>query len=240
MAKYLCLIPARGGSVSVKDKNLQNMGGVPLLVWSIWHARCSKKETSPPFVSTNDAQIAKVAAEWGAVVVWRPDELCTPDATTDDCILHAIEDREEKGEHYDYVITLQPTSPLRLSGLLDRCVDQMELEKADSLVTAFKMYPFIWKQLASPVGTYIWGAYYNYVHRPMRQDLRPEDYRYFDNGNIYISSVEVIRETRSRLGGKVSVCPVSDLENMQLDTPQDLEIFQSIFSGPIVNLLDKE
>lgn len=237
MAKYLSLITARGGSKEVRSKNIRTVGGRPLLAWTIWHC-LSSQLSSDPFVSTNDEEIASIGEAYGAETIWRPDYLCEPGSTTESALIHAIDYLSAQGQHYDYVICLQPTSPIRFSGLLDRCIEQLEEDDADSLLAAWKMYNFLWRQLPSPVSTYIWSSSYNYVHRPMRQDLQPEDYRYFDCGNLYITHCDVLRETQSRLGGKITVYPVNDIENMQLDTEDDLEIFDAVLSGDIRKFLD--
>jgi len=212
------------------------LGGFPLIAWSIWHAKASKY-IPDIFVSTNDKKIASVAEQYGSKVIWRPDELCGPDSTSESAIMHAVENRRNDGKEYDFVIMLQPTSPIRFKGLLDRCIDLVQDEDTDSLTTGLKLYNFFWQKFPSPVNSYMWSSSYNYIHRPMRNDLSEQDFRYFDGGNVYITRIKTLFNTKSRLGGKVSVCPISGLENMQLDTPEDLKIFEAIFSGELRNLL---
>ncbi len=108
--KVLAIIPARGGSKGVPSKNIKDLGGKPLIAWTIEAAK-SVKEIDSVIVSSDSELIISVAKKHGAEVPFkRPEELATDGAKSIDVINHAMDFFEGK---YDIVVVLQPTSPLR-------------------------------------------------------------------------------------------------------------------------------
>lgn len=111
--KILALILARGGSKRVPGKNIRMLGSKPLLAWSIDAGKCVA-EVADTLVSTDDAAIADVAREGGALVPWlRPAELATDSASSLDAAIHALDWYEAERGKVDGVLLLQPTSPFR-------------------------------------------------------------------------------------------------------------------------------
>jgi len=112
MAKCIAIIPARGGSKRIPQKNIKDFFGKPLIAYSIEVALASKL-FEKVVVTTDDALIAEIAKAYGAEVPFvRPSELSDDFTGTDDVINHAIEYLEKQGEHYDYVCTIYATAPL--------------------------------------------------------------------------------------------------------------------------------
>ncbi len=111
--RILALIPARGGSKGIPGKNIRMMAGKPLIAYTIGAAlRC--EEIDRVVVSTDSREIADVAVQYGAEVpCLRPEKLSGDTAKTIDAVLHMLRFLEEKKEFYDYLVLLQPTSPLR-------------------------------------------------------------------------------------------------------------------------------
>lgn len=113
--KILYLIPARGGSKGLPKKNIKVLAGKPLIYYSI-NAALSLTTIENICVSTDSPEIKKVAEEFNIDVPFlRPDMLASDSATTEDVILHALDFYKRKGVSYDFVVLLQPTSPLRKS-----------------------------------------------------------------------------------------------------------------------------
>lgn len=111
--KNLALIPARSGSKGLKDKNIMNLNGKPLMVYTIEAAR-EAGVFDEIMVSTDSEVYAKIAMTHGAKVPFlRPSELATDDASTWDVARDVIRAYEELGKKFDTVAVLQPTSPLR-------------------------------------------------------------------------------------------------------------------------------
>jgi len=163
----LGVIPARGGSKGIKKKNIRPIAGKPLIAWTIEAARESKL-LDRIVVSTEDAEIAHVAREWGVEVIDRPAALATDTATT----LSALQDLLSKVEA-DTVVLLQCTSPVRIPGLIDHCIEKFLKSGADALATGYMCNLFEW-------GTY----------SARRQELKEF---FHDDGNVYVISAENIR-----------------------------------------------
>ena len=111
--KCLIVIPARGKSKGIPKKNLRIMNGYPLIYYSIQNALSLKEHYDVDVaVDTDDAEIAEVAGMYGAETIMRPKELSGDHVTLDPVIYHAVTEAErEKGIRYDFVMTMQPTSP---------------------------------------------------------------------------------------------------------------------------------
>ena len=131
MPLVLGITPARGQSKGVPRKNIKPIAGKPLLAWTIAAARQSRL-IDRYVVSTEDAEIADVAAQCGAEVILRPAELATDEASTLGVLEHAV-----KNIPCDAVVLLQATSPVRHSGLIDECIKKFMDESSDSLATGF-------------------------------------------------------------------------------------------------------
>lgn len=113
--KVLYLIPARGGSKGVPEKNLKSLGGKPLIIYAIDVAR-QLAEDADICVSTDDDEIIELVTSYGLPVPFkRPAQLATDAATSDDVIMHSLQYYESLNRKYDCVVLLQPTSPFRTS-----------------------------------------------------------------------------------------------------------------------------
>ncbi|MGL5255765.1 MAG: cytidylyltransferase domain-containing protein [Proteocatella sp.] len=127
----LAIIPARGGSKGLPRKNILELKGKPLIAWTI---EAAKKSTyiDTVVVSSEDNEIIEVALKWGAEIPFhRPQELAQDDTPSIDIILHAINILPQ----YDYILLLQPTSPLRTAEDIDSCIEYFFSMKATSCVS---------------------------------------------------------------------------------------------------------
>ncbi len=135
--KILGFIPARGGSKGLPGKNIRRLCGKPLIGWTIDQANNSKY-FDRVIVSTDDTLIAKVAKTHGGDVPFlRPDQFARDTSPTLDAVVHALDFLKDRGEQFDYIAILEPTSPLRSSKDLDAAIKQLidNKKKADSLVS---------------------------------------------------------------------------------------------------------
>lgn len=120
--RTLGVIPARGGSRGVPRKNLREVAGEPLIAYAIRAARESRLLTAF-LTTTDDEEIAEVAARLGSPVLRRPPELAGDDTPMVPVLLHALEHGEaEAGARYDVLVVLQPTSPIRTGEDVDRAI----------------------------------------------------------------------------------------------------------------------
>lgn len=137
--KILALIPARAGSKGIKDKNIIDLNGKPLIAYSIQEALKSRY-IDKVVVSTDGEEIAEVSKRYGAEVPFlRPEYLAADNSKTIDSMLHCIEELKGMGEHYDYVVLLQPTQPLRLAFHIDEAIEQIIKSEEDGLVSVSKV-----------------------------------------------------------------------------------------------------
>lgn len=134
----LYLIPARGGSKGVPDKNIRSLGGMPLIEHSIRTALLVAPDARDVVVSTDSEKIARASLAAGARVPFmRPAELATDTASSRDVILHALDtlSGENGGEGYDTVVLLQPTSPFRNPRDIEKALSLFTRETPDMVVS---------------------------------------------------------------------------------------------------------
>lgn len=213
----LGLIPARSGSQGVPDKNLRDLGGMPLVAHSILSARASQV-FAEVYVSTDDREIAEVAGRYGARVIPRPAELAQSDTPMPPVIRHAIDwVAERQAERPQRVFLMQPTSPFRspadirqAASLLDRgnCESAMGVFEADD--------PPQWSLQADERGL-LQAAYPRDQYLSRRQDLRPN---YFD-GAIYAAPVDAFLRDGSFLTARTGYFVIPRLRAIDIDTEMD-------------------
>ncbi|CAB4322792.1 MAG: acylneuraminate cytidylyltransferase family protein [Actinobacteria bacterium] len=218
----LCVIPVRGGSKGVPGKNLRDVAGQPLVTWSIAHALESRTPMRV-IVSTDDPSIAEVAAEAGAEVPFmRPTELATDEAPTEPTVRHAIEWVRSEGWEPDAVILLQATSPVRLPESIDRAIAQFIEDDADSLVGVVRSSPFLWWRGVPPT------AHYPVDARPRRQDMDPNSLPFRETGSLYVTRTRIYDTLNNRLGGRISLFEMDDLEGLDIDTELDITLADTL------------
>ncbi len=180
--KTIAIIPARGGSKRLPNKNRLLLGDYPLLVHSILYAQANSDIIDAVYVSTDDSAIKAIALAFGAQVIDRPALLSgdlEPTLTTLQHLLQSIHDEVEN------VIVLQPTNPLRPPNLLKDCFEKFQNEKVDSLFTVTQNHQ---KFGEIKSGTFV---PFNYGIGQRSQDLKP---LYFENGLLYITKAALILE----------------------------------------------
>jgi CMP-N,N'-diacetyllegionaminic acid synthase len=127
----VALIPARGGSKGIPNKNIITFCGLPLIAWSILQAQQAALDV---YVSTDNEDIARCARAFGALVLVRPAELASDDAQMADVVRDALT-RIDKSNLFDSVILLQPTSPLRLSTDIIKAIERYEKNRSKLLLS---------------------------------------------------------------------------------------------------------
>ncbi len=226
----LGLITARGGSKSIPRKNIRLLADKPLIAWTIAAALESNK-LSRVIVSTDDQEIAQVAQEWGAEVPFlRPEELAKDDSPHMDAIIHAVEWLIAH-ENYrpDYVMLLQPTSPLRSAEDIEAAIHLAIEKTAEGVISVCKTHhhPHLMTRTA-PDGTlvdFISGAPEPGTSSIRRQDLPPA---YFINGAIYLTQCKVLMEKRTLLPAHTFPYIMPQKRSLQIDDPWDLYLVDMI------------
>jgi len=129
-SKILGIIPARGGSKGLAGKNIRELCGKPLLVWTIRQALASQY-LDDLIVSTDSQEIAEIAKQNGVEVPFlRPAELARDDSPSADAVIHVLDRLYQSGKTYDYVALLEPTSPLRKRNDIDVAIEFSRPESA--------------------------------------------------------------------------------------------------------------
>ena len=210
----LVVIPARGGSKGIPRKNLRSLGGKPLIYYSIKTALASR--FSPDvYVSSDDDEILSIALQIGAKSLKR-DLSIAEDATTLDPVVYdaymRISQLEKK--QYDFIITLQPTSPLLESTSLDEAIMKMlENRDLDTIIAAHDDTHLTWKKEDDDYVP-------NYSKRLNRQFLIPI---YKETGGFLLSRSSVVTKT-NRIGKNVDLYLLEGGENIDIDTYEDWNI----------------
>ncbi len=133
--KVLAVIPARGGSKGIKNKNIYPLCGKPLIAYSIEAAKKSNY-IDEIVVSTDSEKIANIAKEYGASVPFlRPSELATDTSKSIDAIIYTIETLKKNGNIFDILVLLQPTSPLRITEDIDGALYTFAKKSFKSIVS---------------------------------------------------------------------------------------------------------
>ena len=220
-ATAVAIIPARGGSKGVPRKNLQAVGGVPLVQRAI-HAAQAAEGIELVVVSTDDVEIAAASEAAGARVVHRPAELSGDTASSESAILHALDELERDGVMPEIVAFLQATSPFIPSEALAAAVRDIRADRADSVFSAFETYGFLWRR--GDDGEAI-AINHDASHRPRRQDREPH---HLESGAFYVFRADGFRESRHRFFGRIRIAEVPEWTAIEIDDEQQLGIARAL------------
>ncbi len=227
--KILAIIPARGGSKGIVKKNIKKLNGKPLLAWTL--LECSKLDSNiDVIVSTDDRQIAKVSNEYNfEVTSLRPDYLSTDTAETISVLQYELLEHERRTKtHYDYVLLLQPTCPLRKVKHINDCVNLLE-ESIDSVISVKKIeseHPFRMKRIVSE-------RLVNYIDQGF-EDMRPRQKLppvYIRNGAVYLTKSDLIREGKSIVGEACLPYIMSEESSVNIDHELDFLLAEYILKN---------
>lgn len=193
--RVLAIVPARAGSKGLPGKNIRPLAGKPLLAWPIAAARASA-HVDRVIISTDDQGFADIAVAHGADAPFlRPAELAGDTAPSIDFILHAVDTLARAGDLYDYVVLLEPTSPLTEGADVDAALEQLVAADADAIVGVSKLeatHPAfaVRKDDQGAITPY---ASATFGEMPRRQDIEP---LFSLDGTLYASTVEALRRER--------------------------------------------
>lgn len=226
MSEVVAIIPARGGSKGVVRKNLRRVGGVPLVARAVMAARACPA-VDRVVVTTDDADIAAVAAEWGAEIVERPAALAGDEASSESALLHALGVLEARGVDVGVLAFLQATSPFIDVAALEAAVQLVRSRRRDSVFSAVETYGFLWRKgagdAAEPVN-------HELDVRPRRQDREP---RFLETGGFYVVRAAGFRASRHRFFGSVGIAEVAPRTAIEIDSLDELEIARAL--APLVD-----
>lgn len=185
MSNIIAIIPARSGSKGLKDKNIKNLNGKPLIAYTI-EAAVKSGVFKDIIVSTDSREYAKIAEKYGAEVPFlRNEELAEDTSSTNDVIEDVIIKLKELGREYDNVMILQPTSPLRGIDDIKNSVKLLEGKNANAVVSMCECEhsPLLSKELG---GDKKLDGFLSDLNSTRRQDIK-KYYRL--NGAIYLLNI---------------------------------------------------
>jgi N-acylneuraminate cytidylyltransferase len=207
--KTIAIIPARGGSKRLPNKNIMMLGGIPLLAHSILYAQ-KHSFIGEVIVSTDSLQIQEVALNYGAKVIIRPDNLSADFEPTVTALKHVLENHEK----VENVILLQATNPLRPENLLEEAFTFFEKHQIDSLFTV-------------SINSHKLGKIhdnrfipFNYEIGQRSQDLEP---LFYENGLLYISKANLIMENKIISNEAFPFEVIHPFASVDIDTQDDFE-----------------
>ena len=191
--KIIALILARKGSKGLKNKNIINLNGLPLIAYSINYAKKSKL-IDKVIVSTDGEKIAKISKSFGAEVIKRPKKFSKDNSTSNEAINHAIKFLEEKLKiDFDVIVFLQPTTPLRKNGEIDKAISLL-IKKLDTVFSSNNYLPFIWKKNKKK---------FLPVNCSKKERRRQENFTVNETGSFYIFTKKSFLKSKNIFGKKM-------------------------------------
>lgn len=215
----LGVIPARGGSKGVPKKNIRELGGKPLIAWTIEAALESGLDKV--IVSSDDDEIIDVARSYGDLAPFvRPAELATDSALTLPVVQHAVDYADQHHGRVENVVLLQPTTPLRTATDIDNGLNRMAESGCDAVVTVVEVggyHPFRMKRIVGE------DRLINYIDQGF-EDMRPRQELppvYIREGSLYIARRSLVMDQNTLVGGDVRAIVVEPGYSVNIDTEAD-------------------
>lgn len=228
--KVLGLVPARGGSKGLPGKNIRPIAGKPLLAWTAEAARGSRLDRA--VLSTDDEGIARAGRACGLEVPFmRPPELAKDDTPGIDVVIHAVGRLLDAGYRADAVMLLQPTSPLRRAGHIDRAIALLEgRPEADSLVSVVRAPHNMIPETLMRLGPDGWLE--PVVPWDERKNLRQSKPAYFarNGAAIYLVRTECLMGRKSLYGDRILPLEMGKEESLDIDDLLDFEFCEYLLT----------
>ncbi|GAA2894654.1 acylneuraminate cytidylyltransferase [Microbacterium esteraromaticum] len=216
-ALTVAIIPARGGSKGVPGKNLRRVGGMPLIERAV--RSCTAADgVDLVVVSTDDAEITRIAEAAGARVVARPAELSGDTATSESALLHTLDVLAADGLDVGTVVFVQATSPFIPREGIAEAVAHIAADRFDSVFSAFETYGFLWRRDADQHAAAI---NHDSTHRPRRQDREPH---YLETGAFYAFTADGFRTAGHRFFGRIGIVEVPEASAIEIDDEHQLAV----------------
>lgn len=231
---FLAIIPARSGSKGLPNKNIKNLCGKPLMAWSI-EAGLQSRYIDEVVVSTDSEEYAKIAREYGAQIPFlRPMELSLDTSTTFDSIKHTIDFyKSQLNKTFDYIVLLEPTSPLREVKDIDQAIEMLFLnQNVEAIVGICKTESQNPAFLINLTHTNIIEGYTNKNFKPIRRQ-EIEDV-YFFEGTIYISKTETLLQKQNFYHHKTMGYIVPKWKSLEVDDEDDFFMIETMMKKHIL------
>lgn len=227
--KILAVITARGGSKRLPNKNILDLGNKPLIAHTIVEAKKSKY-IDKVIVSTDDDKIVEISKKYGAEVPFiRPAELSNDTADSISVLKHSI---EFFNNEYDYIVLLQPTSPLRKTEDIDGAIELLNNDIEAVVSVCETEHSPLWANTL-PVNKSMKDFIKEEVKNKRSQDL-PTYYRL--NGAIYVADIKYLYKLNGFIGEKTNAFVMSQKHSVDIDTELDFKLAEIIIESELNNI----
>lgn len=217
----LCIIPARGGSQGIPDKNLQPVGGISLIRRAVRAAKASACALT--VVSSDDERIAQEARAEGVLAIDRAPETATDEASSESCLLDAL---ERIDGNWDVIVMVQCTAPFVEGRDIDGCLERIR-EGCDSAFAGCRFHHFLW--VATPLG--MAAVNHDESDRPRRQDLLRREF--LEAGSVYAMRTDGLLRCQHRFFGRIGCHELPAGRVLEIDSPADLLLARAMVDARI-------
>lgn len=227
--KVLAIIPARGGSKGLPQKNIKSLCGKPLIGWTIEQAKASKYIDNI-FVTTDCQKIAEVSEFFGISVPFlRPAELARDATSTIDVVEHVVNYFLSEKNEYDYILLLEPTSPLRKQDDIDLAIElAVNNESADGVISVGEVHmehPMIVKKINNE------GKITPYINNTKKLTQRQQaDQAYFPYGVLYLIKTDVLIREKAFYTNNIIPYFIERWQNYEVDDIYDFITIEAILN----------
>ena len=225
--RVLALIPARGGSKGLPHKNVAPLGGQPLIAWTIAAAR-DAAPVDDVVVTTDDDEIARVASAAGARVPFRrPAALAADGSHMAEVVEHALAALAQDGETYDWLLLLQPTSPLRTAAHIEAAFARLAASGGQAVVSVCEaQHSPRWMGELPPDGNM--AAFCETGAAQVNRQQLARFYRL--NGAVYLAAVDYWRDAGGFLGAATYAFVMAQTDSVDVDSGLDLELAEVLLA----------
>lgn len=232
--KILWLITARSGSKSIPDKNIKQLGGIPLLAYRV-KSVLSFADHKDVWISTDSQAYADIAESFGATVPFiRPTELASDTAKSTDVVLHAMKWAESIGRNYEAIGLLEPTSPfIKPDYLVQGANSLFNNEEAEAIVAVREVRPSTF--YVQEMDQYLEKIANNIASQGIlrRQDEKEE---ITPSGGFYISKWDIFKEKKSFYTNRTLPFLVPDIHGLEIDEPLDWMWAEFLMEKKIIDI----
>lgn len=225
--RFLAVIPARGGSKGIPNKNIIEINGRPLIDYTISEAKKSQY-IDEIFVSTDSSDIASVSKKCGLEVPFlRSNDLAQDDTNTIDVLIEVINELKFRNQRFDYVVLLQPTQPLRNAQHIDDAIKIIVDSEYDSLVSVNEVneHPILMRTI-NPDGSL------NNILKEGSTVRRQDFTKIFKvNGSIYINKIDANFNKSTSLNDNKFAFIMDKKFDLDIDEPEDLKKFKRVIAN---------
>jgi N-acylneuraminate cytidylyltransferase len=218
----LAIIPARGGSKGLPRKNVLDVGGKPMIAWSVESAKRSRY-VDRVVLSTDDMEIAAIARRYGCDVPFmRPPEFARDDSLIDAAVIHTLDHLDRQ---YDYFVLLEPTTPLRTGGDIDACIELCLSRHAPVCISISEPPHSPYWAVTLENGERVKLVFDGALVASRRQELATT---YMINGGVYVADTAWYRQHKTFLADETVAYVMPPERSFDIDSMLDLVAVNAI------------